>query len=92
MMSSGWGSLDAKGVAGGDGTGKPTGTSTAKNEVFSTKASGLGSLESMSLSEQEEKVPEKICTDTDDGTAVDNGKHCIQIYNKLISYAVLFQG
>ena len=76
MMSSGWGSLEAKCVARGEDTGEIAETSTDKNEALSTKASVLESLEAMSLREKEQsaKDPESIGTDTDDGTAaVDTG-------------------
>ena len=77
MMSSGWGSLEAKSVARAEDTGETTETSTDKNDTMSTKASGLEGLKAMSLREQEEttKGPESIGTDADDGTAIDTGMH-----------------
>ena len=77
MMSSGWGSLETKRVTGADDTGETTETSTDKNEALSTKTSGLESLDSMSLTNQEEtaKAAESIGADADNGTAVDTGIH-----------------
>ena len=74
MMSSGWGSLEAKKVKGTDDTGETTQTSIDKNEALSATTSGLESLETMSLSEQEQmsKATESIVTgkESDNDTGI----------------------
>ena len=90
MMSSGWGSLEAKSVAGGEGTGETTEISTDKNEELSTKASGLESLKAMSLREQDEttKASEDIGAEAGDEAAVDTGMYFLSLSQKNL----LFQG